>query len=190
MEEQKLTSLVVLAHPGSEPLVRSVWERFCDWPSLVLSWDGSVSLKQLLEDIMADNLEEHIDLRFVVIPANLVPVAPVRWSELQTPFVDVDGNRRTFWGRVPVTFDKMVLVDWLPEHDSLTDEEFVKRYVEQNGVRPLEVSHGSGNFYTKVLRANPCENLVIEAMIRKRFLYIGPAGWPAVEGLIRKLLKT
>ena len=189
MEEQKLTSIVVLAHPGSEPLVRSAWERFCDWPLTVVTWDGTASLKQLLEEIMADNLPEHIDIRFVIVPANLVPVAPVRWSELQTPYVDVDGNRRIWWGRVPVTFDKMVLVDWLPEHDALPDEDFVREYVKDSGARALEVSHGTGNFYTKVLRANPCLNLVIEALIRKRFLYVGPAGWPAVEGLIRKLLK-
>ena len=83
----------------------------------------------------------------------------------------------------------MVLVDWLPQHDQLDDEAFVKAYVENNNGRPLEVAHGFGNFYTKVLRANPCENLVIEALIRKRFLYVGPAGWTAVEHLIRKLLK-
>lgn len=188
--DEKLTSIVVLAHPGSEPLVRDIWEKFCDWPLTVLTWDGRHSLKQLLEDIMADRIGEHIDLRFVVIPANLVPVSPVRWSELQTAFVDVDGSRRSFWGRVPLTFDKMVLVDFLPEHDHLPDEDFVQAYVQENGTRPMEVSHNFGNFYTKVLRANPCENLVIEAMIRKRFLYVGPTGWQAVTDLFRKLLKV
>ena len=69
------------------------------------------------------------------------------------------------------------------------DEAFVRKYVESRGVRPLEVSHNFGNYYTKVLRENPCENVVIEAMIRKRFLYVGPAGWPAVTGLFHKLLK-
>ncbi len=187
--EERVTSIVVLAHPGSEPLVRKLWEQSCDWPFTVITWDGTVSVKKLLEDVMADKLAEHIDLRFVVIPANLVPVAPIRWSELQTPFVDVDGKIVSFWGRVPVTFDKMVLVDWLPEHDHLDDEEFVKQYVQANNGRPLEVSHGTGNFYTKVLRANPCENLVIEAMIRKRFLYVGPSGWPAITHLLTKLLK-
>ena len=188
MEEQ-LTSIVVLAHPGSEPLVRSVWERFCDWPLVVVTWDGTMSLKQLLEEIMADNLEEHINIRFVIVPANLIPVAPVRWSELQTPYVDVYGSSRRFWGRVPVTFDKMVLVDWLPEHDHLPDEDFVREYLEKNSGRPLDVSHEFGNFYTKVLRGNPCEHLIIGAMLRKRFLYVNQVGWPAVENLVRKLLK-
>ena len=40
-----------------------------------------------------------------------------------------------------------------------------------------------------MLRANPCEHIVIEALIRKRFLYVSPAGWPAVTGLVKKLLK-
>jgi hypothetical protein len=191
MEEQNSIQIVVLAHPGSEPLVRDLWGKFCDAPVTVCTWDESaVTLKDLLVDIMADKLGEHIDLRFVVIPANLVPVTPVHLDELRTPFVDVDGQRVSYWGRVPVSFDKMVLVDWLDAHDQLPDEEFVKQYVREINGRPLEVSHGYGNFYTKVLRGNPCENVVIEAMVRKRFLYVGPAGWRAIEHLLRKMLET
>lgn len=188
MEEERLTSIVVLAHPGSEPLVDKVWQS-CDWPLVVFTWDGTQSLKQLLEAILAGQVDEAIADRFVVVPANLVPVTPVRWSELQTPLVDIDGSRLTYWGRVPVTFDKEVLVDWLPEHDQLADEDFVRQYVQENAPRALDVSHNFGNYYTKVLRANPCEHIVIEALIRKRFLYVSPAGWPAVTGLIKSLLK-
>lgn len=189
MEEQTPKSIVVLAHPGSEPLVRDIWEHFCDWPLIVYTWPDGVSVKQLLEDIMAGNTSDEIAQTFVVVPANLVPVTRVRWSELQTPLVDVDGSLRRFWGRTPVTFDKEVLVDFLPENDDAPDEAFVRKYVESHAARPMEVSHSFGNYYTKVLRANPCENLIIEAMIRKRFLYVGPNGWPAVTGLFHKLLK-
>ena len=80
-------------------------------------------------------------------------------------------------------------MDWLPEHDQLADEDFVRQYVQENTPRALEVSHNFGNYYTKVLRANPCEHIVIEALIRKRFLYVNQAGWPAVTGLIKSLLK-
>ena len=189
MEEERITSIVVLAHPGSEPLVNADWERFCDWPFVGLTWDGNTSVKQLLEDILAGNLDGDIAQRFVIIPANLIPVSSVRWSELQTPYVDVDGSKRTFWGRVPVTFDKEILTDFLPENDSLPDEEFVKAYVEGNNGRALEVSHGFGNFYTKILRENPCQNVVIEGMLRKRYLFANPAGWSAITGLLKKMLK-
>lgn len=189
MEEERMTSIVVLAHPGSEPLVRTDWERFCDWPLIVLTWDGQYSLKQLLEDILAGNLDVEIAQRFVVIPANLVPVSPVLWSELQTTYVDVNGSRRTFWGRVPVTFDKEILADFLPENDQLPDEEFVKAYVEGHNGRALEVSHDFGNFYTKVLRGTPCQNVVIEGMILKRYIYANPAGWSAISELLKKMLK-
>ena len=161
MEEERLTSIVVLAHPGSEPLVDKVWKQSCDWPLVVFTWDGTLNLKQLLEAILAGQVDEAIADRFVVVPANLVPV----------------------------TFDKEVLVDWLPEHDQLADEDFVRQYVQENAPRALEVSHNFGNYYTKVLRANPCEHIVIEALIRKRFLYVSSAGWPAVTGLIKSLLK-
>lgn len=189
MEEERLTSIVVLAHPGSEPLVRDIWDAFCDWPHVVYTWPAGMSVKQLLEEILAGNTGDEIAQTFVVVPANLVPVTRVRWSELQTPVVDVEGATKRFWGRVPVTFDKDVLVDFLPENDDAPDEAFVRKYVESRGIRPLEVSHNFGNYYTKVLRGDPCQNVIIEAMIRKRFLYVGPTGWPAVTGLFHKLLK-
>ena len=161
--------IVVLAHPGSEPLVRDIWEHFCDTPVVV--WTNMFSsLKEALEAAMADN---EIDSEFVLVPANLVPVSKVLPGEFQTPLVDVSGQNSTrYWGRVPVLMYKEQLVDFLPDNDSLEDNEFVKAYLKAN----------------KVIRGNPCENVVIEALVRKRFLYVSQAGWPAIKHLLKKLL--
>jgi hypothetical protein len=181
----RLIKIVVLAHPGSEPLVRDIWEHFCDAPVVVWT-DVFGSVKEVLEAVMADN---EIDAEFVLVPANLVPVSKVLPGEFQTPLVDVVNQKKVLhWGRVPVLFSKERLADFLPDNDPLEDNEFVKAYLKANNMRPLEVAHGFGNYFTKVIRGNPCENVVIEALVRKRFLYVNQAGWPAIEHLLKKLL--
>jgi len=177
--------LVILAHPGTEDLVQRIWKKFYDLPFIVIATQEADSVPALLESLMAN---EAVDRIFVVVPANLVPCAPVRWSELQTPRADDQGHDRiSFWGRVPVRFDKEFLADFLPLNDGLTDEAFVKSYV-CNAARPELVSHSYGNFYTKVLRATPCESVVIEGLVRKRFIYASPAGWNAITDLLVKAL--
>lgn len=177
--------LVVLAHPGTEALVERIWKKQFDLPFRVLPFRETDSLVSLLEDVMA---MADVDRVFSIIPANLVPCAPVRWSDLQLPRADqVRDGVLLFWGRVPVCFNKDILVDFLPENGNLSDEEFVKRYLGDL-LRPELVSHSYGNYFTKVLRGNPCEAVVIEGLMRKRFIYANAAGWAAVADLLTKAL--
>lgn len=184
-EDPEPPHLIVCAYPGTEGLMKRIWEKFYDLPFQIVFFQEGQSLVHLLETVM---VMEDVDKVFTVIPANLVPCAPVRWSELQTPRADDLGDGKiTFWGRVPVCFNKDVLVDFLPANDTLSDEEFVKAYI--TGIqRPDLVSHSYGNFYTKVLRANPCESVVIEGLMRKRFIYANAAGWGAVTDLLTQAL--
>lgn len=177
--------LIVCAYPGTEDLVKKIWEKFYDLPVQIMTFQEGESLIDILETAM---VMPELDKVFAVIPANLVPCAPVRWSELQIPRVDDQGNGKiSFWGRVPVCFNKDVLVDFLPYNDGVSGEEFVKRYVT-GMMRPELVSHSYGNYYTKVLRANPCESVVIEGLMRKRFIYTNAAGWEAVKDLLIQAL--
>ncbi len=183
--ERKPLHLVVLAHPGTEDLVQRIWEKFYDMPVRIVPFQETDTLVSLLESVMA---MEDVDRHFAVIPANLVPCAPVRWSELQVPRADDLGNGKlVFWGRVPVCFDKEVLVDFLPYYGTNSDEEFVKLYVTERA-RPELVSHSYGNFYTKVLRATPCESVVIEGLMRRRFIYANAIGWDAIKDLLIQAL--
>lgn len=184
-DEPELLHLIVLAHPGTEDLVRRIWEKFYDMPIRIVPFQETDTLVSLLEIVMA---MADVDRRFAVIPANLVPCAPVRWSELQTPRADdLGSDKHVFWGRVPVFFDKEILVDFLPYYGTNPDEEFVKLYITDRA-RPELVSHSYGNFYTKVLRANPCESVVIEGLMRKRFIYANAAGWDAIRDLLIQAL--
>lgn len=178
-------SVIVLAHPGTEMLVKRIWEKHLPHPVDVLTFPEEASLKELLTDIIA---APEFEDRFVLVPANLIPVAPVSLEDLMVARVDVNKDQKRFWGRVPVFFSKDVLVDFLPENEELDDNDFVQEFLKAANVRPAEVAHSFGNFYTKVLRGNPCENIVIEALVRKRFLYANPVGWNAITGLLEKTL--
>lgn len=186
--EKEPLHLVVLAYPGTEDLVRRVWEKFYDLPVRIVTFQESDSLVSLLESVMA---MEDVARVFAVIPGNLVPLAPVRWSELQTLRADDLGNGRlSLWGRVPVCFDKEALAEFLPDHDNFDGEAFVQQYFSVFAhTRPELVSHSYGNYLIKVLRANPCESVVIEGLLHKRFLYANAVGWEAVSDLVENLLR-
>lgn len=185
MELSPKVSVIVLAHPGTEMLVKRIWEKHFHANVDVLTFPENASLKELLADVIAAPEFKNV---FVLVPANLVPVATVTLDSLMVERVDVANDQKRYWGRVPVSFTKDSLVDFLPENEEKADDDFVRKYLEAQGVRPAEVSHAFGNFYTKVLRGNPCENVVIEALIRKRFLYANQAGWSAIIGLLEKTL--
>lgn len=177
--------LIILAHPGTEELLRRVWEKFYDMPLRIIPFQEGDSLASVLESVMA---MEDVDRIFTVAPANMAPCAAVRWSELQLPRVYTGLTKeRSFWGRVPVCFDKEILVDFLPEHAENKDEALASAYVEAHGVgRPEMVGHSFGNYIFNVMRGAPCESAVIECMMRKRFLYANAVGWNAISDLITK----
>lgn len=180
-------TVVVLAFDGTEEQMLKIWERNCGEKIIVKSFNGQ-SLKELLEDIIADN---EIGNEFVLVPANLIPVTRTSFNLLTIPYADCYAKTISFWGRVPVAFSKEDLAVFLPENDQLSPEEFVRKYIKDaRDERALIVSHEFGNFFTKVLRANPCENVVIEAFITKRFVYANEQGWPAVEAILKKLAKN
>ena len=184
-EEAHKVTVIVLAHPGTEMLVKHLWEKQFPAGVEVLTFPEDASLKELLADVIA---APEFENDFVLVPANLVPVAPVTLADLTLARVDVSKDRKRFWGRVPVAFTKESLVEFLPEHDELDDDAFVEAYLKARSVRPADVSHSFGNFYTKVLRGDPCLNVVIEALIRKRFIYANATGWNAITGLLEKYL--
>lgn len=179
--------LIVLAYPGTESLMSRVWAKNIDIPFRIIPYEEGDSLISILEGVIAMN---DVDRVFAVAPANLVPCAPISWDELQLPRVDVlQQDNILYWGRVPVCFDKELLVDNLPEEDELDDESFVRAYVKSfYSGRPEQVSHSFGNFLVKVLRGTPCESVVIEGLLHKRYLYANAVGWAAVADLIEKAL--
>ena len=179
--------LIILAYPNTESLMSRVWAKNIDAPFRIIPFEDGDSLISILEDVIAMN---DVDRVFAVAPANLVPCAPISWDELRLPRVDVlQQDNVLYWGRVPVCFDKELLVDNLPVDEELDDESFVRAYVKSfYAGRPEQVSHSFGNYFVKVLRGTPCESVVIEGLMHKRYLYANAVGWAAVADLIEKAL--
>lgn len=179
--------LIILAYPGTESLMSRVWAKNIDAPFRIIPFEDGDSLISILEDVIAMN---DVDRVFAVAPANLVPCAPISVDELQLPRVDIlQQDNVLYWGRVPVCFDKELLVDNLPVEEELDDESFVRAYVKSfYAGRPEQVSHSFGNYFVKVLRGTPCESVVIEGLMHKRYLYANAVGWAAVADLIEKAL--
>lgn len=179
--------LVLLAHPGTGAIVERIWKKFCPGAVLVIPYVGSESLVSVLENLVAD---VNVDRNFVLIPANLVPLCPVSWEELQLLRVYVNGDgSKIFWGRVPVRFDKDALADFLPDNAELDGEALVQKYQETFiRTRAEAVGHTFGNYIFNVLRGTPCEHLVIEGILSRRFCYANVTGWDAIENLLTKAL--
>ncbi len=182
---EKKYDVVVCAYPGTEPLMTRLWDRYHNGRHLVVT-DTVAPLQEVLAECLADN---RIADRFTLLPANVIPCTEISDELLKGDYVYVkrDGERQPV-SRVPMTFDKERLVAWLAADDSETDtaEKFLKRY--NAGKRLMEVSFSFGNFITPVLRANPCENVVIEAFLRKFFVAASPEGFAAIAALAEKCL--
>lgn len=176
-------SVVVLAFPGTVDDMRRVWSKFCSEDLHFREIQEGETLAETLAEVVADN---SVATDFVLVPSNLLPVRPVSWEELSIPTEDISGAGVTLWGRTPVRFDKDVLAELLPElPETASGDETVRVYHDRTlpGLRH-QVGHGFGNYYTKVLRADPCRHTLLEAFIRKHFVYSSEAGWPAVREML------
>jgi len=180
-----LTNLVVCAYEGTDGQLSKVWERMTGVKPAVVTAGPEADIRDILAGIIADS---DVADDFILVPANCVPCAPVSVGELATPlvFVDVQGNR-VYGERLPKPFSKEKLVEALPA-DGQTAEEFLKDYFKRNLHRPIEAGFRFGNIVTPVYRSNPCEHLIIEAFVRKKFVFATPGGYAAITHLIDKYL--
>ncbi len=182
---EKKYDVVVCVYPGTEALMTRLWDRYHEGRHLILT-DTGAQLPEVLAECIADN---RIADRFTLLPANVIPCTEITDELLKGNYVYVKRNgERQPVSRVPMTFDKERLVVWLSADEPGTDtaEEFLKRY--NAGKLLMEVSFSFGNFITPVLRATPCENVVIEAFLRKFFVAASPEGFAAIAALAEKCL--
>lgn len=187
--ETRSFSIVVGAYPKTESRMSALWRRALgsDVPVLVKTVIPSENISEQLADCLED-LQVADD--FVYVPANTFPPKRIHPGELHVPYVYVGKTGvRTFLHRLPVQTDKRSLMEILTSSKPMSENDILKAVSEANGSVPVEASFTSGNVVTPVNRGNPCEHLVIEAFLRKKFVSTNPEGWHAIEHLIDKLLK-
>lgn len=184
-EETTRTALLIGAYPGTEAMMERIWKKFLDFGTFTVVTVTTDDLVSALSGLLRDG---RLPDEFIFVPANTFPVAPIRRCELHTPLVYVgkDG-RRTFAHRLPHVFNRSFLEECLAGTDLLPDEELCRRQVESSGFRPVEVGFTFGNYVCPVNRGNPCEHIVLEAFLRKKFVSASREGFAAIEELVRRL---
>lgn len=182
-------SLVIMAFPGSEEVMRKLWERALGSDTgnlsiLIRTADGA-SLPQLAAQLLSD---DEVADEFILVPANTFPTRHIERAELRVPvmYVRKDGTQE-FDHRLPKLMTKELVTEILSQ--GVEDPEaFASAVINAAGSLPVKVGMSFGNFVTQVLRGDPCQNLIIEALISKKYLAVNEAGWPAVEEVAQKLL--
>lgn len=154
-------------------------------PIHLMPVDTGTDIREILVECIAD---DRIADEFVLIPSNTIPCSKVTLEELRVPLVYIDSRQQEQHNhRLPMPFRKESLVEFLAE-EVTTGEAFAKGYAERYRTRPVQVSYAFGNYVTPVLRPNPCENVVLEAFIKRKFVTANPAGFAAIESIIRSAL--
>ena len=177
--------VVVAAYPGTEDLMEQVWKKFLGHGSfIVVSLNTDDMLTALAQ--LAENADIEDD--FILIPSNTFPTASISSRELYTPLVYVDKSGKLHYEhRLPHRFTKAFIREYIDGHSLPTADELCKLQLEAFGSRPVEAAFAFGNYICPVLRGNPCEHLVLEAFLRKKYVACSKEGFKAIEDLVRKL---
>lgn len=179
-----MVQMVILAYEGQEETVLKAWDRLC--PGIckkMIVVDEDAKLHEVVGDIIAD---ETVSDDFILIPATVIPCAPLSREELHMPIVYVDGKGVRHYDRFPMAMSKEVMVAELAS-ETFTPELLLQRTVFA-GCRAIEASFKEGNIVTPVLRANPCEHIVMEALIRKKYIIASREGLTAITELLNSTL--
>lgn len=180
-----MKTVTVLCWPGTEELVEKIWRKYS--PGLLASFltvPEGADTAAVLADMVAD---ETVPDKFVLVMPGCVPCCRIN-AELGVPVVYVEkSGKRIYDHGLPMEFDKDILVDVLAQAGDKADSETVlEAYNRAAGVRPVEVGMSFGNYVTPVRRSVPCENKVIEALLRKKFLTCSPEGFRAIRNILEK----
>lgn len=183
--------VVVCAYAGTEDLIAKAWKKMCDEPILIIPIaEGDDDARAILTTVIANS---DVSDDFVFVKANTIPCSRVTMIDLSVPVVYLDrAGKEHYSHRLPMPLNKGLLVEAFgaedyPDADE-TDESFLRSYAETNLSRPIQVSHYFGNYVTIVLRGNPCNAVVAEGLLRRKFLSANAVGFKAIEPFVETLL--
>lgn len=174
--------VVVCVYESHRDLLQRLWQNKYQGEVKFVTVKPGYELKPLLADIIAD---ESVADRFVLFNADTVPCSTVIKEELFCPVVYVTATgEEKYDENLPLIAEKSKLVELLAEEKN-TNTDIVKALLKA-GTRPNYVGFSFGNYVTPVRRGNPCEHLVIEALIRKKFIIASLDGFDAIKHLLEK----
>ena len=184
-------TIVVAVFEGTLDLVKKAYARLPEWINVKY-----IELKKNEVDLLSQAAlavsDESIPEKFVLVPAGTIPCGDFDLASflLPTVYEDLSGKRHYNSG-LPLLIEKGKALTVMESIASSSDasEEFAHRYIEIFRPRPVVVSFRNGNYVTPVKRANPCENVIIEAILRKKFLTSTPEGFRAMMPVLEKAFK-
>lgn len=180
-QEMVQKEVIVCAYEGTEAVVEAVWKKMYNGGFHLVTVSEEVSVDSLLVEMIADDT---VAERFVLVPANIIPCSPVTKEELMLNYLYITAKGEPQYdARLPLFVEKMVAAELLADSEV---PDVLKALKTKS--RPFDVSFNFGNFITPVLRANPCEHIVLEALVRKRFISANKEGFLAIEELINSTL--
>ncbi|MBQ7622261.1 MAG: hypothetical protein IJS66_00795 [Bacteroidales bacterium] len=183
-----MTSLVVMAWPGTEETMRALWTRALGPDggglALLVRTDDGGTLPQRAAQLLAD---DEVSEEFIFVPANTFPTRHLAVEELRLPVVYVrrDGTVE-FNHRLPRVMTKDKVTEVLS--GGVDEPEAFAAAVASGASMPVQVGVSFGNFIAQVLRADPCEHAIIEALLRKKYISANETGWTAVAPIVKKFL--
>ena len=180
--------VVILAFKGTEDKLAKLWKKAIpDMPFVVLPVDDDYSTLEILLDLLVD---EKVESEFILIPANTFPAGKISPQSVAIPraYQKRDGTV-IYDSHFPVFIKKDFLEQVLIDDTlcSRGSEAVMKALVCENGRAEL-AGMSFGNAICPVTRSNPCEHIVIEALLRKIFIGCNRAGWDGIESLTNKLV--
>lgn len=190
--------IVICAYPGTEEKMSALWKKALGSKEFLVILAGPAvsgetpvetvaeEITSLAEALIADN---RVADEFVLVAPNTFPTHQLGPEDIATPVVYVDNKgERTFAHRLPQICSKETFTELLAEKEFWNPEEFAAKAALARDRFHVEVGMSFGNYVTNVFRATPCENKVIEALIRKKFISCNPDGWKGIEGIVDKFL--
>lgn len=178
--------MVLLAFEGTEDKAEKLWKKSCPGvPFKVVSVGDDYETAGVLPDLLID---EGIEDDFVLVPAGTFPAGRIHPAALAVPraYQTKDGTV-SYDSFFPMLVKKDLLEKLLTESLPTSSETLVKALVTDNGRAELG-GISFGNAICPVTRSNPCEHVVIEAILKKIYIGCNRAGWDGIAGLIDKLI--
>lgn len=190
MPEEEKYGMAVYSWPGFEDDISRLWDKMCpEHPRMkILTSTEERPEKDLIAECIADN---SISDDFLLLPPMSVPCAGMGVDELYLPvcFVDIRGEEH-YSHRLPVRINKMLAAEVLARMTERSDEETMKEIYSDSRFRAVKVSFKSGNFVTPVLRGTPCRNVVMEALVLKKYIVANAVGMDAIKELLHNTIIT
>ena len=184
------TVVVVGVYPGANNIVEKIFKNLPEDVVAVFAESTDTELGNLLQLVTEALADEAIPEEFIVVPCGCVPCGGVDLDAMRLTTVYIDKNgKKKYDNGLPMVIRKAAAMEVIEKLDQLYDEytpparlseAFAEMYVKEHRPRPTVVSFLHGNYVTPVNRANPCEHVVIEALVQKKFITSNPEGFKAI----------